>query len=148
MRIFPADRLSYRSHRSRAFYRICHTPFCSAAGWWCRYRCPASRPGSGCLHTAAQRTYNRRHAASVTAAKLVANHPARHRTGDAVFILYRTTMSHRDIAAFLTRRFHGFFNRCTGDHLRILRAAIQHVETSDSCNAQRGSHAYPLYPPT
>ncbi len=51
-------------------------------------------------------------------------------------------MSHRDIAAFLTRRFHGF-NRCTGDHLRILRAAIQHVETSDSCNAQRGSHAYP-----
>ncbi|PLN40580.1 hypothetical protein CWN71_17835 [Klebsiella pneumoniae] len=27
--------------------------------------------------------------------------------------------------------------------MRILRAAIQHVETSDSCNAQRGSHAYP-----
>ena len=96
---------------------------------------------------AAQRTYHRRYTTSATAAKLVANHPARHRaqhrTGDAVFILYRTTMSHRDIAAFLTRRFHGFFNRCTGDHLRILRAAIQHVETSDSCNAQRGSHAYP-----
>ena len=70
-------------------------------------------------------------------------HRAEYRTGDTVFILDRTTMGHRDIAAFLTRRFHGFFNRCTGDHLRILRAAIQHVETSDSCNAQRGSHAYP-----
>ena len=77
---------------------------------------------------AAQRAHHRRHAASVTAAELVANHPARHRaqhgTGDAVFILYRTTMGHGDIAAFLARGFHGFFNRCTGNHLRILRAAI------------------------
>ena len=37
-------------------------------------------------------------------------------TGDAVFILYRTTMGHGDVATLLARRLDGFGHRFAGQH--------------------------------
>jgi hypothetical protein len=46
---------------------------------------------------------------------------------------------HGDVAAFLTRRFDGFFNRRCGEHLRILRTGRKDVEAGYRGNPQSGS---------
>ena len=66
--------------------------------------------------------------AKYRASKSADNHPARYRAqnraGNTVFILYRFTVSNRYVTTFLARCFYRFFNRCSRNHLRILRAAV------------------------